>query len=121
MPGGKLGVGVKAQPRSRDSARRPHSIGGFWSRVRRADAPKQRGLPDVHVDDVTVLVDGPVDVTPPARHLHVRFVDIPAVTDRVAARPSRIREQRREALNPPEHGDVIDLDPTLSQEFFDVG
>jgi hypothetical protein len=42
------------------------------------------------------------------------------IADRVPTRSGRVGEERREALHPAVHGDVIDLDPTLSQEFFDV-
>lgn len=66
------------------------------------------------------LIDGSVDVAPTARHLHVRLVDEPAVPDRVAARPRCIRQERREALNPPKHRHVIDLDAALDEEFFEV-
>jgi hypothetical protein len=38
----------------------------------------------------------------------------------VAARSGRIGEEWCEALHPPEHRDVVDLDAALSQEFFDV-
>src|SRR5437016_2035840 len=34
--------------------------------------------------------------------------------------PSRVRGERREALHPPEHRGVIDLDPTLEKELCDV-
>jgi Uncharacterized conserved protein (DUF2249) len=42
------------------------------------------------------------------------------VADTVPTWPSRIREQWREALYPPVDGDVVDLDPAFTQEFFDV-
>jgi hypothetical protein len=38
----------------------------------------------------------------------------------VTARSGRVREQWREALNPPVDGDVVDLDPTFTEQFFDV-
>ena len=75
---------------------------------------------DVDVDDLAVLVDGPVDVAPPARDLHIGLVHVPMVTDHVAKRSGSIDEERREALDPPVHGDVVDLDATLAQELFDV-
>ena len=37
---------------------------------------------DVHVDDLPVLVDGAVDIAPPAADLDVRFVDPPAIAYR---------------------------------------
>src|SRR3954452_4274528 len=45
---------------------------------------------------------------------------MPAVADRVAARSRRVNEQRCEALHPPVHGDVVDLDPARGQELLDV-
>ena len=75
---------------------------------------------DVDVDDLAVLVDGAVDVPPPAGDLDVGLVHEPTITNAVTAGPCGIREQRREPLHPPVHGDVVELDPTLGQEFLDV-
>ena len=57
---------------------------------------------------------------PLAGDLHVGLIDVPTVADRVSARSGRVGQQRREALHPPVHGDVIDLDPTLGQELLDI-
>jgi hypothetical protein len=67
-----------------------------------------------------VLVDGSVDVPPDAGDLHVRLVHEPTVANRTPARPNRVREERREALQPPEDGDVIDLDAALGEEFLQI-
>src|SRR5712691_8094736 len=75
---------------------------------------------DIHVDDLAVLVDRSVYIAPPACDLHVRLVHEPAVANRVTARPGSRGEQRREALHPPEHGHVVDLDATFGEQFFDV-
>ncbi len=51
------------------------------------ESPGRRGVAadrDQHIDDLAVLVDGPVDVAPVAGHLHVGLVDEPAVADGVA-------------------------------------
>jgi hypothetical protein len=45
---------------------------------------------------------------------------VPTVADRVSARSGGFGQEWREALHPPEHGHMIDLDPTLTQEFLDV-
>ena len=91
------------------------------ARRRRTGARRQcRAGRDVDVDDLAVLVDGPVDVAPAAGDLDVGLVDEPAVADRVAARPGRVGQERREALHPPVDGDVVDLDATLGEEFLDV-
>src|SRR5437762_2990266 len=54
------------------------------------------------------------------RFLHVGLVDEPTVADPVTARSGRLGQQRREALHPPKHADVIDLDPPLSHELLDI-
>jgi hypothetical protein len=41
-------------------------------------------------------------------------------TNAVAARPSGIRQDWREPLDPAEQGHVIDLDPALSEEFLQI-
>jgi hypothetical protein len=41
------------------------------------------------VDDLAVLVDRPVDVSPPSGDLHIVLIDVPTVADRVSARLGR--------------------------------
>jgi hypothetical protein len=60
-----------------------------------------------HVDDLPVLIYGPVHVPPDAVELDIRFIHEPAVTRRVAGKPGRIGQQRRDALHPSVHGHVI--------------
>jgi hypothetical protein len=55
-----------------------------------------------------------------AGDLHIRLVDLPAVTRGVAARPGGVDQQRREAEHPAVDGHVVDLDAALGQEFLDV-
>ena len=57
--------------------------------------------------------DRSVDIAAPAGHLHVRFVDLPAVPDGVPAGPGGVGQQWREPLDPPVDGDVVDLDAAL--------
>jgi len=73
-----------------------------------------------HVDDLPVLVNGAVDVSPGPGDLHVGFIDKPVATHAVAARPSRVDEQWREPLDPKEQGHVVDLDATFGQQFFQI-
>jgi hypothetical protein len=47
-----------------------------------------------HVDDLPELVDRPVDVASPTGDPHVGLVDLPAVTDAMAAGPGRLGQQR---------------------------
>src|SRR5215211_6698583 len=58
------------------------------------ERPRRRGLPsgrDVHVDDLPVLVHGPVDVPPGAGNLHMRLIDVPPRSGRVP-RPAGARQ-----------------------------
>ena len=75
---------------------------------------------DKHVDDLPELVDRAVHVAPPAGDLHIGLVHLPAVTDGVAAGPGSLGQQRREPLDPPVDRDVVDLDPALGKELFDI-
>ena len=72
------------------------------------------------VDDLAVLVDRPVEISPCVSDLHIGLVDEPPVTGGVAARPRGLDELRGESLYPPVDGDVIHGDATLSQQLFDV-
>jgi hypothetical protein len=47
-----------------------------------------------HVDDLPDLINGAVDLAPPAGDLHGGFVELPAVADGVAAGPGRLDRQR---------------------------
>jgi hypothetical protein len=101
-------------------------IGGDLSRrdLRRTDRPfeeaagRLRVAPrgDEHVDDLPELVDGPVDVPPLAGDLHIRLVDPLAIAHGVPARPGGVGQQRREPLDPPINGDVVDLDAAFGEE-----
>jgi hypothetical protein len=45
---------------------------------------------------------------------------VPAIPDDVLTGSGGLDEFRREALNPPVHRDVVDLDPALGQKLLDV-
>jgi hypothetical protein len=75
---------------------------------------------DEHVDDLAELVDGLVGVAPPSGDLQVGLVDLPAITDAVAAGPGSLGQQGREALDPAVDGDVVDLDAAFGQQLLDV-
>jgi len=45
---------------------------------------------------------------------------VPAIPHDVPASPSRLRELRREPLDPPVHRHVINLDAALGEELLDV-
>ena len=49
-----------------------------------------------------------------------RLVYEPARSDGVAAWSRGVDQHWREALHPAEQGDVIDVDPALREEFFEV-
>jgi hypothetical protein len=107
--------------------RRP--IGGDLDRRRAAgqrageERPCSRAVAafaDQDVDDLTVLVDRPVQVGPAARDLDLRFIDEPPITRRVACRTRGVDELRREGLHPPIHPHVINLDAALGQQLLHV-
>jgi len=75
---------------------------------------------DEHVDDLPELIDRTVDVAPPTGDLHIRLVDLPAITDGMAAWPGSLGQQGREALDPPVDGDVVDLHAAFGQQLLDV-
>jgi hypothetical protein len=66
------------------------------------------------------LVDGPKQVSPGPSHLQVGLIDAPPIADHVLPSSRGLGELRREPLDPPVHGDVIDLDAALGEELFDV-
>src|SRR6266498_267671 len=45
----------------------------------------------------------------------LRFVELPAVADRVPARPGRLSQQRSEPLHPAEDRDLVDLDAAFGE------
>jgi hypothetical protein len=49
--------------------------------------------------------------------LHIGLVDPPAISRGVPAGADGVGQQRREALHPAVHRDVVDLDAALSQKF----
>ena len=112
-----------------DGAQRPGPIGHDLRQLAMvAERPREEPSPgpgvapcrDVDVDDLAVPIDRPVDGAPPAADPHRGLVHIPTVADRVPARSGRTCQQWCEALHPPVHDDVIDLNPALVQELFDV-
>ncbi len=97
-----------------------HDLGWIAMHTKRSLEEPSRGRRvaprrDEYVDDLTVLVDSPVDVAPRASDLHIRLVHKPTIADRVAAWSGRISEEWRETLYPAEHRDVIDLDPAFGE------
>jgi len=65
-------------------------------------------------------VDGPEQVAPGSSYSQVRLVDVPAIPDDVPAGAGRLGELRSEPMDPPVDRDVVDLDPSLGEELFDV-
>ena len=83
----------------------------------RVEEPSRRrsvaSLRHVHIDDLTVLIDRPVDVPPLTGDLDVGLVHEPPITHRVSAWPGRVDQYWCEALDPAVDGDVINLDSSL--------
>jgi len=74
----------------------------------------------VYVDDLAVLIDRSVHVAAHTCDLDISFVHKPTVAHRVTAWTSGVDQQWCEALYPSVDGDVINLDATLCEEFFDI-
>jgi hypothetical protein len=55
-----------------------------WKNQSRGGRVSARG--DQHVDDLPVLVDGPVNVTPDTVDLHVGFINKPTLARRATAK-----------------------------------
>ena len=82
------------------------------------EPPCRRGVSpagDVDVDDLAVLVNGAVHVTPDTGDLDVGLIDEPAVPDVMATGPGRVDQQRGETLDPAVDRDVIDFDTAFGQ------
>jgi hypothetical protein len=67
-----------------------------------------------------VLVNYAVDVAPHTSHLHIGFVDKPAITNTVTTQPRCVDHERSEAEHPSVEGDMVDLDAALGEKFFDI-
>ena len=72
------------------------------------------------VDDLPILVNGPVDVSPGPGDLYVGLIDEPVTAHAVAAWPGRVDEQWCEPLDPPEQGHMVDLDAPFGEEFLKI-
>jgi hypothetical protein len=75
---------------------------------------------DEDVDDLAVLINGPLDVAPDAGDFDVGLVDEPPRPDRIPARSRGFDEQGRKSLHPSKQGDVIDLDTAFREELLEI-
>jgi hypothetical protein len=73
-----------------------------------------------HVDDLAMLVDRSIHVPSHSGNLHVGFIDEPSITNTAPGRPSRVDDQRGEALHPPINRHVINVDTAFREQFFDI-
>jgi hypothetical protein len=67
-----------------------------------------------------MLINGAIEISPPAGHLDVRLVSEPPVTRSMTAEPGALDELQGEPLDPSVDGDVVDSDTALSQQLLDV-
>jgi hypothetical protein len=72
------------------------------------------------VNDLSVLVYGSVDVAPDTVDLDIGRVDQPSVAWRTSSEPGYVCQKRSEAPYSPKDRDVVDLNPTLDQEFLKI-
>jgi hypothetical protein len=75
---------------------------------------------DEHVDDLPDLVDRAVEVAPLPGDPHLRLVHRPSISHGVSTWAGGLGQQRREPKHPSIHGDVVDLDAPLGQQFLEV-
>jgi hypothetical protein len=73
-----------------------------------------------HVDELAVLINGPIEITPLPGHLDVRLVSELPVTGSMTAGRAPSMNSRVNRWTPPIDGDVIDGDTVLSQQFLHV-
>ena len=72
------------------------------------------------VDDLAMLVNGPVEIGPCASNLQVCLVGKPPVTGSMTARPCSLDELGGEPLHPPVDSDVIGGDAALGQQLLNA-
>lgn len=70
--------------------------------------------------DLSVLVEGAIDVAPAPRYFHIRFIHGPALAHRVPMRFRGLLIQRSKLLPPVEHGRRIHTDVSLGQLLDDI-
>jgi hypothetical protein len=83
----------------------------------RGKIPLRRGE---NVDDLSVLVDRPVQVHPASGDLEIGLVDEPAVPGDVPAGPGGVDQLGGEPLHPPVDRDVIHGDAAFGEEVLHV-
>jgi hypothetical protein len=66
------------------------------------------------------MIDCSVHVAPLPCDLHIGVIHGPAISYSVPAGPGDLGQQRREPLHPPVDSDVVDLDPSFSEQLLDV-
>ena len=78
-------------------------------------------LAEHRIDQRAITVDGPVQVAPASRDLHVRLVQVPGGASLFSALCAQLRsEQRSEAELPSADGLVRDLETALEQRLGDI-
>src|SRR5436305_131245 len=77
-------------------------------------------LRDQHVDDLSELVDRPIQVAPLPGDLDVGLVGEPAISRDVSAWPGGVDKQGREPLHPAIDGHVIYLDTAFGEQLFHI-
>src|SRR5215213_779156 len=76
---------------------------------------------EIKVDRVPELVDGAIEIGPPAPHLHVCLVDAPAHRARPAPLPAQaLLDLRSVLLDPSENRRVVDRDAALAHHLLKV-
>ena len=75
---------------------------------------------DENVDDLAVLIYGPLHAAPDAVDLDVRLMNEPPVTDGMPQGAIRVDQLRREVLHPPKPSHMVQLDTALGEEMLQI-
>jgi hypothetical protein len=75
---------------------------------------------DQFVDDLAVLIDRAVKISPAAGDLDVGLIDEPPIAHRVSARTGGGDKLQRERLHPPVYRHVVDFDAPFSEQLLDI-
>ena len=74
----------------------------------------------VYINDLAVLINNPIHVTPYTGDLDIGLVNDPTIPDLVTAWSGRFDQLRCETLHPPKDGDMVHLNTAFGEEFLDV-
>ena len=72
------------------------------------------------VDNLTRGIDGPIEIIPLLLDLDLRLIDAVRVIGRGEMGPTALVEFGRIALDPPQDGGMVNVQPPLQHDFFQI-